>query len=221
MIPSSRAGPTTDDASGGNDPQCLEEIGNQRPTSALPVLPDATGRETGDVGMDFPSHSTFRAHAPPIKILMMDKYASEAVFSPAPVTRPKGLPLQFIDQQELRHSSRSDLRKVVRSHARRNFDLKRRHIRADLKARSPRPLRGKEIAINSLVPKGPRNHPVNQASLSRASMPNTPAVLPHYPLTPLASSSANPPNDDLLSCQSMWPFLLFDFSVSISKGGSI
>lgn len=206
MIPSSRAGPATEDENCGSDPECLDEIGNQRLTSALPVLcQDITMRETGDVGKDFPSHITSKTHARPIKILVMNKHTSAAVSNPAPVTRPNGLPLQFIDQQELRHSSGSDLRRVVRSHARRNVDLKRRHVRANLKARYPRPLREKEIAIKSLVPKDSRNHPVDLASPSRESMPKVPAALPHYPPT---SSSVTPSNDDHLSRQSMLHFLL-------------
>lgn len=67
---------------------------------------------------------------------------------PAAATQPSSLPLQFINQTQLQHSSGSKLRSVVRSHARRNVDFKRKQLRATLNTRSPRPLKLKPSISN-------------------------------------------------------------------------
>ncbi|KAH7310051.1 hypothetical protein BKA65DRAFT_169296 [Rhexocercosporidium sp. MPI-PUGE-AT-0058] len=63
----------------------------------------------------------------------------------APIRVPKGLPLCFIDEQELRQPSNTKLRRVIRSHARRDTDLKRKQLKAALKnnLETPRSILGK------------------------------------------------------------------------------
>ncbi|KAL2067752.1 hypothetical protein VTL71DRAFT_15848 [Oculimacula yallundae] len=64
---------------------------------------------------------------------------------PATAPIPRGLPLCFIDEQELRQPSNTKLRRVIRSHARRDTDLKRKQLNAALKSNleTPRPIVGR------------------------------------------------------------------------------
>lgn len=65
--------------------------------------------------------------------------------APPPMPVLKGLPLCFIDEQELRQPSNTKLRRVIRSHARRDTDLKRKQLNAALKSNleTPRSILGK------------------------------------------------------------------------------
>ncbi|CZR60125.1 uncharacterized protein PAC_10020 [Phialocephala subalpina] len=152
----------------------LDDTGNQKLGAAQSVL-RGVGLETEDVGQGVSARSTTKirtkTHTQPIKALMINEHAVNP--TPSPAQRPSGLPLRFIDQQELRQPSGSDLRKVVRSHARRDVDLKRRHIRDTLKARSPRPLLVKKVDRRELLPTSSRDH-VTDPALSRSSV--TPPV---------------------------------------------
>ncbi|KAL5319389.1 hypothetical protein ACEPPN_012440 [Leptodophora sp. 'Broadleaf-Isolate-01'] len=71
--------------------------------------------------------------------------ASASASTAAPTPVPKGLPLCFIDEQELRQPSNTKLRRVIRSHARRDTDLKRKQLNAALKSNleTPRTILGK------------------------------------------------------------------------------
>lgn len=90
--------------------------------------------------------------------------AQEAGQSSASATPPmpvlKGLPLCFIDEQELRQPSNTKLRRVIRSHARRDTDLKRKQLNAALKSNleTPRSILGKltPASLATERPKLPR-----------------------------------------------------------------
>ncbi|KAE8446609.1 hypothetical protein EG329_011802 [Mollisiaceae sp. DMI_Dod_QoI] len=140
----------------------LNDSGNQEFGAALPVFPGATGFEADHVTQgQSPGSSTTKNHEQPMKTLMINEHAVNP--TPASVNRPSGLPLRFIDQRELRDPSGSDLRKVVRSHARRDVDLRRRHIRDNLKARQ-RPLLEKKVEKGQPISTLPRNHAVDSTN---------------------------------------------------------
>ncbi|KUJ11628.1 uncharacterized protein LY89DRAFT_722740 [Mollisia scopiformis] len=153
MIRTSTGGSIPPEASSHTAAGLVDETSNQELASALPV--SCTEQELCLA-------TAIKAQPQPIKRLMINRAASDT--APAPSIRPSGLPLQFIDQQKLRQSSGSDLRRVVRSHARRDVDVKRRHIKATLQARSPRPLLEKKSRKEQLLSKSSHNHAADNTS---------------------------------------------------------
>ncbi|KAF8862106.1 hypothetical protein BDZ45DRAFT_224687 [Acephala macrosclerotiorum] len=128
-------GSTSPDTCSNAAADSRDETGNQKLGATQSTL-RGVGLEVEEVEQGVSARSTTKSQTnsqtQPIKALMINEHAANP--APSPAQRPSGLPLRFIDQQELRQPSGSDLRKVVRSHARRDVDLKRRHIRDTLKA---------------------------------------------------------------------------------------
>ncbi|PVH79840.1 hypothetical protein DL98DRAFT_572311 [Cadophora sp. DSE1049] len=88
-----------------------------------------------------------KAHDLTVRSRQVDAKATGQPPTPVPTPMPvlKGLPLCFIDEQELRQPSNTKLRRVIRSHARRDTDLKRKQLNAALKSNldTPRSILGK------------------------------------------------------------------------------
>lgn len=193
MLRSAPRGSSSPDTRSNPAADSLDETSNQKIGAAQSAL-RGVGLEAEEAGQRrSTTKSRTKNHTQPIKALMINEHAVNP--APSPAHRPSGLPLTFIDQQELRQPSGSDLRKVVRSHARRDVDLKRRRIRDTLKARSPRPLLVKKSEEGQLPPTSSRNHVA-------ASVPS------RSPITPPVASSA--PRNDILVPVSLdtSPFLL-------------
>ncbi|KAG4427595.1 hypothetical protein IFR05_016923 [Cadophora sp. M221] len=130
------------------------------PNSSAPRVPvgfiaEATSSGSGSQGSTVTYENFCAAHSKTHDMIVESRgvdaqasgqsSASTPAPMPMPMPVPKGLPLCFIDEQELRQPSNTKLRRVIRSHARRDTDLKRKQLNAALKSNleTPRSILGK------------------------------------------------------------------------------
>lgn len=129
----------------------------------VPVVfsPEESG--FGNQGPRITFESFCAAHSKSHDARVKSSESSSPRQSSVSVPVPKGLPLCFIDEQELRQPSNTQLRRIIRSHARRDTDLKRKQLNAALKStlETPRTILGK--AKLSLSPNAEQlERPVSQ-----------------------------------------------------------
>jgi hypothetical protein len=129
------------------------------PTDSMGRFPAALnrqGNETGVVTSNLTYESFCGRHTPnSSNDFQYASSASEDNSQNHPSGHPPDrLPYQFIDQQELQQPNGSSLRNTVRSHARRDADLRRQHHNNSLirSLEHPRRLLGKEPARGNNLP---------------------------------------------------------------------